>query len=182
MWKVFFALVLLLVSSIVTGCVGSTGGLQSYVNAKGGYQFLYPNGWTRVEVKKSAGVDVVFHDIIETTENVSVIINPVTDNKTLADLGTPTEVGYRLLKNHSLNPALDKEVDLIRAESRQQNGQEYYLLEYQVKFPDDRERHNLASVTARNGKLYSFNLSTSQKRWAKVHELFETIVDSFSVT
>ncbi|MCZ8160588.1 MAG: photosystem II oxygen evolving complex protein PsbP, partial [Microcystis sp. LE19-196.1B] len=28
----------------------------------------------------------------------------------------------------------------------------------------------------------SFNLSTSQKRWTQIQELFETIVDSFSVS
>jgi photosystem II oxygen-evolving enhancer protein 2 len=181
MLKSLLALFLVLTSLLVTACTPGIGGLQSYSNNSQGYRFLYPSGWTKVEVKKSTGVDVVFHDLIETTENLSVIINPVPDHKTLPDLGTPTEVGYRILKNNSLNPNLDKEVDLIRAESRTENGQDYYLLEYQVKFPDSRERHNLASVTIHNGQLYSFNVSTVQKRWEKIHDLLETMVDSFTV-
>jgi len=60
-------------------------GLQGYTSGSQGYQFLYPKGWTQVDVKKVAGVDVVFHDLIETSENLSVIINPIPDNKTLTD-------------------------------------------------------------------------------------------------
>jgi len=43
-------------------------------------------------VKVSNGPDVVFHDLIETTENVSVVFSPVPQGKTLAELGTPGEV------------------------------------------------------------------------------------------
>jgi photosystem II oxygen-evolving enhancer protein 2 len=182
MIKSLLALFLVLNSLLLTSCTTATGGLQSYISGNQGYQFLYPKGWTRVDVKKaSPGVDVVFHDLIETTENLSVIINPVPDNKTLTDLGTPTEVGYRILKNNRLNPNLDREVELIRAESRQENAKDYYILEYQVKLPNQQERHNLASVSVSNGKLYSFNLSTSQKRWQKIHAILETVVNSFSV-
>jgi len=46
---------------------------------------LYPNGW--LPVKVSNGPDVVFHDLIETTENVSVVVSSV-QGKTLAELGT----------------------------------------------------------------------------------------------
>jgi len=173
----------LLISSLLfPGCAPPIAGLPGYTSGIPGYQFLYPKGWTQVDVYKVAGVDVVFHDLIETSENLSVIINPIPDNKTLTDLGTPSEVGYRLLKNNSLNPNLDKEVELIRSESHQIDGKDYYILEYQVKLANGQERHNLASVTVNNNKLYSFNLSTSQKRWTQIQELFETIVDSFSVS
>jgi photosystem II oxygen-evolving enhancer protein 2 len=181
MIKSLLATFLLITTLLLTSCATPTGGLQGYTSGSQGYQFLYPNGWTQVDVKKVAGVDVVFHDLIETTENLSVIINPVPEDKTLTDLGTPSEVGYRILKNNSLNPNFDKEVELIRSESHQTNGKDYYILEYQVKLPNGKERHNLASVTVNNGKLYSFNLSTSQKRWSKIQELFETIANSFSV-
>ncbi|MCA2691835.1 MULTISPECIES: photosystem II reaction center PsbP [unclassified Microcystis] len=182
MIKSLLATFLLITTLLLTGCATPIAGLQGYTSGSQGYQFLYPKGWTQVDVKKVAGVDVVFHDLIETSENLSVIINPIPDNKTLTDLGTPSEVGYRLLKNNSLNPNLDKEVELIRSESHQIDGQDYYILEYQVKLANGQERHNLASVTVNNHKLYSFNISTSQKRWTQIQELFETIVDSFSVS
>jgi len=47
-------------------------GLQSYVDSTDGYQFLYPNGWVPVEVTN--GPDVVFRDLIEYSENLSVAI------------------------------------------------------------------------------------------------------------
>jgi len=46
---------------------------------------FYPNGW--LPVKVSNGPDVVFHDLIETTENVSVVVSSVPQGKTLAELG-----------------------------------------------------------------------------------------------
>jgi len=47
--------------------------------------------------KVSNGPDVVFHDLIETTENVSVVFSPVPQGKTLAELDAG-EVGYKLSK------------------------------------------------------------------------------------
>ena len=71
MWKRFVALLLVLSSLSLTSCASATAGLNSYVDSIDGYQFLYPNGW--LEVKVSNGPDVVFHDLIQTTENVSYL-------------------------------------------------------------------------------------------------------------
>jgi hypothetical protein len=38
-----------------------------------------------------------------------------------------------------------------------------------------------ASVTIRQGRLFTFNISTNQTRWSTVHQLFETMVNSFTV-
>jgi photosystem II oxygen-evolving enhancer protein 2 len=57
-------------------CSPRVGNLKSYVNYQQGYGFYYPNGWIPVDVKNaSKGVDTVFRDFIERSENLSVIIS-----------------------------------------------------------------------------------------------------------
>jgi photosystem II oxygen-evolving enhancer protein 2 len=173
------AVVLLLVLSFgLHGCTTSVSGLKSYVDSIDGYQFLYPNGWLPVQV--TDGPDVVFHDMIERTENVSVVMSSVPEGKTLADIGTPGEVGYQLQKNVIAPPGSSRTAELVNAETRESGDKSYYLLEYNVKLPNQ-ERHNLASVAVSRGKLYTFNVSTSEQRWDKLHDMFKTVVRSFSV-
>ncbi|MGL5871852.1 MAG: photosystem II reaction center PsbP, partial [Xenococcaceae cyanobacterium] len=174
---------LLVLSLTFYGCSTGADSLQSYVNASKGYQFLYPNGWIPVDVRNaSEGVDIVYRDLIERSENLSVIISQIDRDKNLQDLGSATDVGYRFLKRVNQNPNSDRRADLIRAESHQVNEKTYYLLEYEVDLPDRQKRHDLASVAVSHGKLYTFNLSTSDKRWGKVKNLFEMVVKSFLVT
>lgn len=182
MLRAIVAVVVLILSLTLSSCATDVGGLQSYVSPSSGYQFLYPNGWIPVDIKNaSEGVDLVYRDLIERSENLSVIISDVPQSKTLSDLGTPSEVGYRFFKAVNNDKDVNRNAELISADSREQNGQTYYILEYQVKLPDNQERHDLASVAVSHGKLYTFNLSTPQQRWDKVKNLFETAVNSFSV-
>jgi photosystem II oxygen-evolving enhancer protein 2 len=124
---------------------------------------------------------VVFRDLIETTENLSVIISDVTKNKTLTELGTPSEVGVRFLKKINDDPNSDRQAELLSADQHENDGKIYYVLEYLVKLPNNQERHDLASVTVNRGKLVTFNLSTPEKNWDKVKSLFETSAQSFTV-
>lgn len=173
------AIVVLLVLSLsLQSCASATSGLKSYVDSFDGYQFLYPVGWVPVQV--SDGPDIVFHDLIQETENVSVVISPVPDNKSLEDLGSPSEVGYRLSKNAIAPPDSGREAELVNAEARQLGDVTYYLLEYAVKLPDQL-RHNLASVVVRRGQLFTFNISTTEQRWQKLQRKMRAIADSFSV-
>jgi photosystem II oxygen-evolving enhancer protein 2 len=174
------AVILLVVLSLsLQSCVSAAAGLKGYVDSYDGYEFLYPNGW--IPVKVEGGPDVVFHDLIQETENVSVVISPVPEGKTLEELGTPSEVGYRLSKNAIAPPDSGREAELINAESRQVGDETYYLLEYAVKLPDQQERHNLASVVVRRGQLFTLNLSATEQRWSKMKDLFQDVVSSFSV-
>jgi len=175
MVKQFLVVILILLSLSLSACVATAVGLKSFVDTTDGYQFLYPNGW--VSVKVNNGPDVVFHDLIEETENVSVMINQVSSDKTLAQLGTPTEVGYQLSKRI---PNSDREAELVSAEERVVGNTSYYILEYLVKLPNQ-VRHDLASVTVRHGKLYSLNASTPSGRWEKVAPQFHQVVNSFTV-
>ena len=183
MFKSFFAGLLIILSLVVSSCSTGVSGLQSYVNTSKGYEFLYPNGWIPVNLGTSARktVDVVFRDLVERTENLSVIINEVPDDKTLEDLGSPSEVGYRLLKVMNNTPDSAREAEFIRAEARESQGKKYYLLEYEENVPEQGERHNIASVAVSRGKIFTFNLSTPQKRWDTVKDSFEVAAKSFTV-
>jgi photosystem II oxygen-evolving enhancer protein 2 len=182
MFKSLVAALLLIVSLALSSCSLGVGAMQSYVNPAQGYEFLYPNGWIPVDVKNaSAGVDVVLRDLVERTENLSVIVSDVPSNKSLEDLGTPTEVGYRFFQNINNNPELNRRAEFLRAESRENDGKTYYILEYAVDLPNARPRHNLASVAVSEGKLFTFNLSTTENRWKKVKDVFEVAANSFSV-
>lgn len=182
------AVILLLVFSLslqVGISPASANGFRRYEDTSDSYRFFYPNGW--VPVKVNNGPDIVFHDIIEPSENVSVVISPISRDKTLADLGTPGEVGYKLGKSALAQlsegiapPDSGRTAELVNAEAREVGAKNYYMLEYAVKLPNQ-ERHNLASVAISRGKLYTFNASTTEKRWQKVRSLLKQVVYSFTV-
>ncbi len=176
-------LVILLLSFALTACGGiGIASLQRYSDTKDGYEFLYPNGWIGVDVKgASPGVDVVFRDLIERDENLSVIISEIPSDKTLADLGTATDVGYRFMKTVNEASQGDRQAELINAEARDEDGQVYYTLEYRVLVGDNVERHDLASVTTNRGKLITFDFATAEDRWDTVKSLFDTVASSFHV-
>lgn len=172
-------ILLIAISIGLTSCTSTVSGLKSYVDSNDGYEFLYPNGWVPVNV--SNGPDVVLHDLIETTENVSVVISDVPQGKTLADLGNPREVGYKLGKSAIAPLNSGREAELVNAEELEADAKTYYLLEYTVKLSNQQQRHNLASVAVRRGKLFTFNASTPERRWTKVKPTLDAVVKSFTV-
>lgn len=174
------AVLLISLSLMLQGCVETaTSGLQNYADQYGGFEFMYPLGWTEVEVPGAA--DVVFHDIIHDTENVSVVTSEVPEGTSLEDLGTPTEVGYKLSKGINAAAEDDRDVELLSAQRLDTaDGKTYYILEYIAKLATG-DRHNLASAIVRRGKLFTFNASTQEARWEKVKDLMKKSVASFSV-
>ncbi|MBD2196509.1 MULTISPECIES: photosystem II reaction center PsbP [Calothrix] len=180
MWKRIALILLLVLSfSLSNPGIAAAAGFKSFVNTDNGYEFSYPNGW--VQVKVANGPDVVFHDLIELSENVSVVISPVPEGKTLAELGTPTEVGYKLGKAALAPPDSGRTAELVNAAQQEVNGKIYYLLEYLVKLPNNQQRHNLASVAVSRGKLFTFNASVPERRWQKLKNAIDEAVSSFSV-
>jgi photosystem II oxygen-evolving enhancer protein 2 len=180
MWKrITFILLLILSFSLINPGVAAAAGFKSYVDTTDGYQFSYPNGW--LPVKVANGPDVVFHDLIEISENVSVVISPVPEGKSLKELGAPTEVGYKLGKAALAPSDSGRTAELVDAREKETEGKAYYILEYLVKLPDNQQRHNIASVAVSRGKLFTFNASIPEKRWSKVKRTMENVVDSFTV-
>lgn len=111
-----------------------------------------------------------------------MVISPVPSGKTLAELGTPTEVGYKLGKNALAPEGSNRTAELVNAEQQEgSDGKNYYLLEYLVKFPNKKERHNLASVAVSRGKLFTFNASVPERRWNRMKQAIRDSVSSFSV-
>lgn len=180
MLKRLLALFLVVFTTVtLQGCASLGSGLNVFVDDIDGYRFLYPNGWVQINV--SNGPDVVFHDIIEQTENVSVVINPVPGRKTLADLGTPGEVGYQLSKSAIALSDSGRTAELLDAQSREVNGRNYYTLEYLVTLADGRERHDLVSTAISRGKLFTIDASTPESRWDAMQAALVRSVESFTV-
>jgi photosystem II oxygen-evolving enhancer protein 2 len=169
----------LLVTFTLQGCVAVGGGLNAFTDEIDGYRFLYPNGW--IQIKVNNGPDVVFHDLIEQTENVSVVINPVPGRKSLSDLGTPSEVGEQLSKSAIAPPDSGRTAELLKAEEREANGKKYYSLEYLISLADGRQRHSIASAAISRGKLFTLNASTPQGRWDMMQPALERSIESFTV-
>ncbi|MEL6130604.1 MAG: photosystem II reaction center PsbP [Cyanobacteria bacterium J06627_3] len=161
-------------------CSGSAPvSLLDYVNSFQGYQFSYPTGW--IEVNVSEGPDVVFHDIINPTENVSVVVSPVAEGKTLEELGGPTEVGYKLSKSITEMAGDSRDVELVSAQNVETaEGKTYYILEYLTNTPTG-ARHNLASAIVRRGQLFTYNASVPEARWKRLKASLTRSVASFSV-
>ncbi|MEM7770600.1 MAG: photosystem II reaction center PsbP [Cyanobacteria bacterium P01_E01_bin.6] len=178
MLKRIVAVVLVVLSVSLQGCVSTGAGLKSYIDAYDGYEFAYPNGW--VEIKVPNGPDVVIHDFIDPSENASVIIGDVPEGKTLEELGTPSEVGQRLAQRAISSEDSSRKAELIGATSLDRGESTYYLLEYVVQLPEQ-TRHNLSSVVVRRGKLFTFNVSTTENRWQRLSDKFKQVVTSFSV-
>jgi photosystem II oxygen-evolving enhancer protein 2 len=168
------AILLLMFSLSLSGCVTRTSGLAPFVDSRDGYSFLHPNGWLQANVKN--GPDVVFHDIVEPSENVSVVIGKLKTVKSLEEIGTPQDIGLRIQAKVIGSP----NATLISAEAYENKGKPYYLLEY--KIPNANEsRHDLISVTANDGSFYTLSISTLESRWPKLKDLFYRVANSFTV-
>lgn len=166
-------------SLTLAGCVSGAAGLKSYVDDIDGYEFLYPNGWVPIQVAN--GPDVVFRDLIEETELVSVVVSDLQGAETeLAELGTAQEVGERLAKTVLAPEGSGRQAELLSADTGTLNNKTYYKLEYYINLPNT-ERHNLASVAVSRGKLFTLSISAPQKDWDRLEPTFQNVVSSFSV-
>ena len=169
-----FGLVFLLTAC---GTGGLTSGFNSFQSPDGRYGFLYPTGWTRVAV--TGGPKVVFHDLINSDETLSLVISEVGKDIALEELGSPQAVGKRLMKEVIAPEGSGREVDLVEAREREESDHIFYDLEYSVHL-EDRDRHELATVVVDRGYLYTLAASTNEVRWLKVRPLFERAITSFT--
>jgi photosystem II oxygen-evolving enhancer protein 2 len=159
-------------------CSAAAAGLNSFSSPDGRYAFLYPTGWTRVQV--SNGPQVVFHDLINSDETLSLVISEVTPDRDVETLGSAVAVGESLRRVVIAPEGSGRSAELVEARERQQDGRTFYDLEYAVHLAD-RDRHELATVVSDRGRLYTFAASTNEVRWPKVQELFERVITSFTL-
>jgi photosystem II oxygen-evolving enhancer protein 2 len=176
--KTWRALLAVLCALTLTACSGSTAGLNSFQSPDGRYAFLYPTGWTRVSV--SNGPQVVFHDLINSDETVSLVVSEVDGDDNLSQLGSAVAVGERLRRDVIAPEGSGREADLVEARERDASGRTFYDLEFAVHLAD-RDRHELATVVVDRGRLYTLATSTNEERWPKVQNLFERVISSFTL-
>ena len=151
------------------------GGFVPVNDQQDAYSFLYPFGWQEVSVD---GLDVVYKDVIEPLEAVSVNMVP-SDKKDILEYGEAKEVAFTLADKVMTAPT--QEVTLVNAAERMQDGRRYIDFEFLAK-SKSYTKHALASVTIANGKLYTLETGSNERRWSKMQEKVKQVVKSFVVS
>jgi len=149
-------------------------GFNPVEDTNDGYRFLYPFGWQEVSIN---GVDVVYKDIVEPFETVSVSLLP-TDKTSIGEYGSVQEVAETLARNVLTAPGSDVTV-LTTSERDDEYGHKYYQFEFTSKA--NFTKHQLAVVTVANGNFYTLTVGSTEKRWGRIKEKLETTAKSFSL-
>ena len=165
-------LAIALALTLVACSSGGAAGLEPFKSQDGRYGFLFPTGWTRVAVDN--GPEVVYHDLINSDETLSLVISKLENEIDLNDLGGADAVGERLFGEKNNNP-----IQLIDASEREVNKRKFYDLEYLVNL-EANSRHEIATVVVDRGYLYTLAASTSEQRWSKMKDTFNKVVSSFT--
>ena len=166
-------LAIALVLTLGACSTGGAAGLEPFKSQDGRYGFLFPTGWTRVAVDN--GPEVVYHDLINSDETLSLVISKLENEVDLDDLGGADAVGERLFgEKNSNNP-----IRLIDASEREVDQRKFYDLEYSVD-SEVNNRHEFATVVVDRGYLYTLAASTSEERWSKMQDTFKRVVSSFT--
>ena len=114
------------------------------------------------------GPEVVYHDLINSDETLSLVISKLENEVDLDDLGGADAVGERLFgEKNSNNP-----IQLIDASEREVEQRKFYDLEYSVD-SEVNGRHEFATVVVDRGYLYTLAASTSEERWSKMQDTFK---------
>ena len=166
-------LAIALVLTLGACSTGGAAGLEPFKSQDGRYGFLFPTGWTRVAVDN--GPEVVYHDLINSDETLSLVISKLENEVDLDDLGGADAVGEKLFgEKNSNNP-----IQLIDALQREVDDHKFYDLEYTVDSGQN-GRHEFATVVIDRGYLYTLAASTSEQRWSKMQDIYKRAISSFT--
>ena len=173
--RTFFKSLLAIALVLTLGAcsTGGTAGLEPFKSQDGRYGFLFPTGWTRVTVDN--GPEVVYHDLINSDETLSLVISKLDNEVNLEDLGGADAVGQRLFGANNTNTP----IELIEAEDRKVDDHNFYDFEYSIK-SENNSRHEFATVVIDRGYLYTFAASSSEQRWSKMKDIYKRVVSSFT--
>jgi photosystem II oxygen-evolving enhancer protein 2 len=149
-------------------------GFQPVVDRKDGYSFIYPFGWQEVVIE---GQDKVFKDVIEPLENVSVTMIP-TNKQNIKEFGSPEQVAATLIKKVLAPP--NQKTKIIQATEQEVDGKVYYRFEFVALAPNF-TRHALSAVAIGNGRFYTLTTGANERRWGKMKDRLQTIVESFKL-
>ena len=174
----FKYVLLIILCFILSGCSGGlNAGLEAYQSPDGRYTFLYPTGWTRIKVE--GGPEIIYHDLINSNETLSLVVSDVKKEVDLEQLGSPIEVGQTLIDKVIAPEGSGRDVRLVDANKRESSNHIFYDLEYQLNL-NDQDRHELATVVIDRGTLYTFAVGTNEDRWDKVNGMFNNVIESFN--
>ena len=174
----FKYLLLIILCFTLSACSGGiNAGLEAYQSPDGRYAFLYPTGWTRVKVDD--GPEIIYHDLINSNETLSLVVSDVNKEVDLEQLGSPIEVGQTLIDKVIAPEGSGRSVNLVEAKKREASNHIFYDLEYQLNL-NNKDRHELATVVIDRGTLYTFAVGTNEDRWKKVDGLFTNVIESFN--
>ena len=174
----FKYLLLIILCFTLSACSGGlNAGLEAYQSPDGRYAFLYPTGWTRVKV--DGGPEIIYHDLINSNETLSLVVSDVNKEVDLEKLGSPIEVGQTLIDKVISPEGSGRSVKLVDANKREASNHIFYDLEYILNL-NDQDRHELATVVIDRGTLYTFAVGTNEDRWSKVNGMFNNVIDSFN--
>ncbi len=176
--NLFKNFLILSICFLLSACGGGlNAGLEAYQSPDGRYGFFYPTGWTRVKV--DGGPEIIYHDLINSNETLSLVISDVNKDVELDQLGTPSEVGQTLIDKVIAPEGSGRSVKLINANQREDEKHVFYDLEYELNL-NDQDRHELATVVIDRGSLYTFAVGTNEERWNKVEKMFKNVIESFN--
>ena len=162
----------------ISACgTGLNAGLEAYQSPDGRYGFFYPTGWTRVKV--DGGPEIIYHDLINSNETLSLVVSDVNKDVELDQLGTPSEVGQTLIDKVIAPQGSGRSVKLLNAKQREDDKHVFYDLEYELNL-NEQDRHELATVVIDRGSLYTFAVGTNEERWNKVEKMFKNVIESFN--
>ena len=176
--NLFKNFLILSICFLLSACGGGlNAGLEAYQSPDGRYGFFYPTGWTRVKV--DGGPEIIYHDLINSNETLSLVISDVNKDVELDQLGTPSEVGQTLINKVIAPEGSGRSVKLINANQREDEKHVFYDLEYELNL-NEQDRHELATVVIDRGSLYTFAVGTNEERWNKVEKMFKNVIESFN--
>ena len=176
--NLFKNFLILSICFLLSACGGGlSAGLEAYQSPDGRYGFFYPTGWTRVKV--DGGPEIIYHDLINSNETLSLVISDVNKDVELDQLGTPYEVGQTLIDKVIAPEGSGRSVKLINANQREDEKHVFYDLEYELNL-NEQDRHELATVVIDRGSLYTFAVGTNEERWNKVEKMFKNVIESFN--
>jgi len=176
--NLFKNFLILSICFILSACGGGlSAGLEAYQSPDGRYGFFYPTGWTRVKV--DGGPEIIYHDLINSNETLSLVISDVNKDVELDQLGTPSEVGQTLIDKVIAPQGSGRSVKLLNANQREDEKHIFYDLEYELNL-NEQDRHELATVVIDRGSLYTFAVGTNEERWNKVENMFKNVIESFN--
>ncbi|MEN9226751.1 MAG: photosystem II reaction center PsbP [Thermostichus sp. HHBFW_bins_43] len=164
---------------VTSACGGSN--LRAYSDPSGAFAFAYPNGMVAVNLGPGKGPVVLLRDLVYDSENVSLMIAPFDKGETIADLGTPDEVGKLVAEKILAPEGSGRSATLLASEAFRRQEHPYYLLEYQTDL-GSQLRHELVTVTVRHHRLYTLTASTQESRWPQVEATFKNVGHSLNVS